>query len=883
MASMNTRLNIKKLNGNIVHNYGGSKQVGFKQLGPGVETGVLTNNVYESGVTKHLGVAGIQQQNRLVKETNVTILAKSINLGIKKVATSVREPGKMQAIHILTSSWCLNRLEFKFVMGKQREKKIQSGFHLMFGDLNIKAHEKFHPGEMDHRLYGENAEAKIMVSSSRVKRKTMGGCNRIREKRKIRSNTYANERLVIGVASTVAWGADCADARYLFDGGVEWYGDVDEGSGGELGLVYEFGDVVSNGCVSGWDGEWMGCGRESVGHGMYDMFDEWIWGMDDEMGYLGMYWWLDMGEDIGFVLMMDEDFGMKFLGGMMIGFGDGFDGMVGDNDVKWKCVWMGYWWGLCGDVGGAGGECGRKIWILFWRGMGVDGGVGWVCLGYGEVNWKEMGGDCAVFHDVIVGLDVVLLVVGWRGGWGMWILGLMGRMVGMGFGDGLDARMGDGGEMLSGINMMGLRFDVWGENGNGIWWVDGCFGLKKSDVEECAMVGSVVRRFEMWGGGTGMIVILGDLGYYGKMIVGVLDGVLMWDALGLFGDMIDLGKFDYGGCLIGVIEGLSIFGRIVVWWGCIGIVKFGDEVILGDLVRGIGMDGIGFGNDVAEMMWGMGCIGFEMVINVFWDRMRGIGCSGFGILMRGGWVGTWWGVVVVDEGLSRSGDGWIYGWGWEGWISGYGAGDMVDVQYLRVLESWEIRIREWGGDGECDVGVLIWNMHCGGVGIGLVGGFRVDELHSKIAFGMGVEIWMFGVVDGRGGNKVILWMSVGNMWYYGGNDVDGVNGRLWLWGLRAMMFMDGVIGCFGDDGNIVGMVEGKIGEINADCDGHVGDGVGDLGWMDCFGIVDYGYGMIGWIGRGVCEWGCMMEGGCWGDDGLCDGEMVCYILRDCFE
>ncbi|GJZ18376.1 hypothetical protein Tco_0554499 [Tanacetum coccineum] len=50
MASMNTRLNIEKLDENIVQKHGGSKQVGlkqlgskqvgFKQLGPGVETGV---------------------------------------------------------------------------------------------------------------------------------------------------------------------------------------------------------------------------------------------------------------------------------------------------------------------------------------------------------------------------------------------------------------------------------------------------------------------------------------------------------------------------------------------------------------------------------------------------------------------------------------------------------------------------------------------------------------------------------------------------------------------------------------------------------------------------------------------------------------------------
>nr|GFA92541.1 zinc finger, CCHC-type [Tanacetum cinerariifolium] len=157
MTSMNTRLNIEKLDGNIVQRHEGSKQVGFKQLGPGVETGVhgvhnekrvwfevelqgaqgdreaevfqvsndvtvvaqrrledkqpeekkntdclikeqekeyqtgrkiKTDNVFyscnewstqqcvKSEVTKHLGVAGIQQQNGLVDETNVTLFAK---------------------------------------------------------------------------------------------------------------------------------------------------------------------------------------------------------------------------------------------------------------------------------------------------------------------------------------------------------------------------------------------------------------------------------------------------------------------------------------------------------------------------------------------------------------------------------------------------------------------------------------------------------------------------------------------------------------------------------------------------------------------------------------------------------------------------------------
>ncbi|GJX30370.1 hypothetical protein Tco_0238449 [Tanacetum coccineum] len=164
------RLNIEKLDGNIVQKHGGSKQVGFKQLGPGVETGVhgvhdekrvwfevelqgaqgdreaevfqvsnddtavaqrwledkqpeektntdclvkeqekeyqtgwkiKTGNVLDScnqrstqqctksGVAKHLGVAGLQQQNGLVKETNVTLFAKVrcflIQSGLSKV------------------------------------------------------------------------------------------------------------------------------------------------------------------------------------------------------------------------------------------------------------------------------------------------------------------------------------------------------------------------------------------------------------------------------------------------------------------------------------------------------------------------------------------------------------------------------------------------------------------------------------------------------------------------------------------------------------------------------------------------------------------------------------------------------------------------------
>nr|GEW63475.1 zinc finger, CCHC-type [Tanacetum cinerariifolium] len=145
MASINTRLNIEKLDGNIVQKHGCSKQVRVKQLGTGVEIGVhevhdkkrvwfevelqgaqgdrevkvfqVSNNdtalaqrrlkdkqtkektntdclrstqqCMKSRVAKHLGVAAIQQQNRFVDETNVTLFAKVrcflIQSGLSKV------------------------------------------------------------------------------------------------------------------------------------------------------------------------------------------------------------------------------------------------------------------------------------------------------------------------------------------------------------------------------------------------------------------------------------------------------------------------------------------------------------------------------------------------------------------------------------------------------------------------------------------------------------------------------------------------------------------------------------------------------------------------------------------------------------------------------
>ncbi|GJY42404.1 hypothetical protein Tco_0429674, partial [Tanacetum coccineum] len=169
MASMNTRLNIEKLDGNIVQKHGGSKQVGFKQLGPGVETGV--HGVHdEKRVWFEVELQGaqgdreaevfqvsnddtavaqrwledkqpeektntdclvkeqekeyqtgwkiktvIQQQNGLVKETNVTLLAKVVlyrNMGFN-------ESGEYKKIFIgsgvgTDSMQVLHGFEFKY-------------------------------------------------------------------------------------------------------------------------------------------------------------------------------------------------------------------------------------------------------------------------------------------------------------------------------------------------------------------------------------------------------------------------------------------------------------------------------------------------------------------------------------------------------------------------------------------------------------------------------------------------------------------------------------------------------------------------------------------------------------------------------------------------
>ncbi|GKE86944.1 hypothetical protein Tco_1560686 [Tanacetum coccineum] len=142
MASMNTRLNIEKLDGNIVQKHGGSNnlvmvsnddtavaQRRLEDKQPEEKTNmdflvkeqkkeyltgwkIKTSNVLDScnqrstqqctkiGVAKHLGVAGLQQQNGLVKEKNLTLLAKVRCFLIQSGLSNVFGQGIQPCLHI---------------------------------------------------------------------------------------------------------------------------------------------------------------------------------------------------------------------------------------------------------------------------------------------------------------------------------------------------------------------------------------------------------------------------------------------------------------------------------------------------------------------------------------------------------------------------------------------------------------------------------------------------------------------------------------------------------------------------------------------------------------------------------------------------------------
>ena len=86
MASMNTRLNIEKLDGNIVLKHGGSKQVGFKQLGLGVKTRVHGVHV-QKRVWFEVELQGAQENREaeVIQESNDHAAVAQRNLEVKQL------------------------------------------------------------------------------------------------------------------------------------------------------------------------------------------------------------------------------------------------------------------------------------------------------------------------------------------------------------------------------------------------------------------------------------------------------------------------------------------------------------------------------------------------------------------------------------------------------------------------------------------------------------------------------------------------------------------------------------------------------------------------------------------------------------------------------
>nr|GEX95176.1 hypothetical protein [Tanacetum cinerariifolium] len=114
MASMNTRLNIEKLDGNIVQKHKGSKQVGFKQLGPSVETGV--HGVHEKKrVWFKVELQGAQGD----RETEVFYVSNDDTIVAQRRLEDKKPEEK-------TNTDCLV---------KEREKEYQTGWKIKTGNI----------------------------------------------------------------------------------------------------------------------------------------------------------------------------------------------------------------------------------------------------------------------------------------------------------------------------------------------------------------------------------------------------------------------------------------------------------------------------------------------------------------------------------------------------------------------------------------------------------------------------------------------------------------------------------------------------------------------------------------------------------------------------
>ncbi|GJT75866.1 hypothetical protein Tco_1042591 [Tanacetum coccineum] len=81
MASMNTRLNIENLDGNILQKHGGTKQVGFKQLGPCVKAGIHGVRVQKC-VWFEVGLQGAQENREAEVHHSANVGAFIMKIGV---------------------------------------------------------------------------------------------------------------------------------------------------------------------------------------------------------------------------------------------------------------------------------------------------------------------------------------------------------------------------------------------------------------------------------------------------------------------------------------------------------------------------------------------------------------------------------------------------------------------------------------------------------------------------------------------------------------------------------------------------------------------------------------------------------------------------------
>ncbi|GKF34592.1 hypothetical protein Tco_0107792 [Tanacetum coccineum] len=114
MASMNTRLNIRKLDGNIVQKHGvAQRRLEDKQPKEKTNTDCLVKEQENKYQTGRKIKTGIQQQNGLVDETNVTLFAK-----VTIISDWIKKPIDMLGIFGWLASikqWMLEPVKVKYI------------------------------------------------------------------------------------------------------------------------------------------------------------------------------------------------------------------------------------------------------------------------------------------------------------------------------------------------------------------------------------------------------------------------------------------------------------------------------------------------------------------------------------------------------------------------------------------------------------------------------------------------------------------------------------------------------------------------------------------------------------------------------------------------